>query len=88
MISSFFRTSDDIRTKDVTIGDVRRKMKDNPLLCKQDDKKVIDKIRDLFSKVEDSEMLESLPPQETVSQKLDRMFMQLISLKLSRNSLP
>ena len=73
MISSFFRTSDDIRAKDVTIGDVRRKMKDNPLLCKQDDKKVIDKIRDLFSKVEDSEMPESLP-QETVSQKLDRMF--------------
>ena len=48
-------------------------MKDNPLLCTIEEKKIIDKVRDLFPKAEDSEMLELLP-QETVSEKIDRMF--------------
>ena len=48
-------------------------MKDNPLLCTTDEKKLIDKVRDLCPKAEDSGMLELLP-QETVSEKIDCMF--------------
>ena len=54
----------------MTIDDVCRKMTDNPLLCTIYEKKVIDKVRDLFQTAEDSEMLELLP-HETVSKKTD-----------------
>lgn len=65
---------DDIRIKDITILDVRRKIANSSVLCSIDPKKVCDKVRSMWkAKSEQDDILQSIP-RETVGDKMTRMF--------------
>ena len=72
-ITDFFHIfADDIRSKDVTIEDVRRKSTNHPLLADIPAKTIIDKVRE-FSKRDEATLLTEIP-EEKLQEKVERMF--------------
>ena len=66
---------DDIRAQDITIADVRQKIRGHALLSSIDAKRVCDKVRSIwkFGNQNSSEILDEIPS-EQLSDKIERLF--------------